>query len=101
MITTALLAIPLEFFLFLAAGWAWGAIKPAEFHGIVGGVRQGIEIGAILGVASCLAVFTALMLGLNHKPHEKVGGALACVTVLTLLLLQTIYFVDAWAKFGR
>jgi hypothetical protein len=73
-------------------------VDPSILGGFGGGAREGAEILAALGILSSVIVFSVLVLGLNRNPREKVGGAVACVVALAIVLLQAIYFGSAWFK---
>jgi len=98
MLTIALLVIPLEFVAFIAIGWVWGAVSPGRFSGL-GGVSAFGQTAAILGILSSAIVFSALIAGLNKEPEKKGSGALACLMVLVIVLIQAIYF-SPWIKYG-
>jgi hypothetical protein len=98
MMSTALLVIPTEFIVLTIYSRLLAEFHPAT--GLLGNLDYGIRALAVLGILSVLTVLAVLILGLRKDAKKKAAGAIACVLVLAVLLIQAIYFTSGWIKYG-
>ena len=45
-------------------------------------------------------MLAVLILGLRKDAKKKAAGAIACILILAILLIQSIYFTSDWIKYG-
>src|SRR5258706_458713 len=89
MLTIAALVIPTEFLIMTAYS------KTQHTSGyIVGDISGAVRALALLGILSSAFLLATLLLGLKNEPKKKGSGALACVLVLVIVLIQAIYFTS-------
>jgi hypothetical protein len=95
MLALAVLVFPAEFVIMTVY------VKTLDTSGggiINKSIDEGVHALAVLGAIG--VVVSALLAGLSHEPRRKVSGAVACLIVLAISLVQAIYFVTGWLKYG-
>jgi hypothetical protein len=98
MIAVGLLVIPAELVILTAVNILWAVANPHP--GFLGGLDVATRAAGILGILSSITVFAILIIGLNKEPGKKVAGAAVCTIVLALVMVQAIYCMSAWIKYG-